>query len=54
MTLIDFRQSVVYLPICPICNQPVALETAKTDEHGQAIHEECYVVAVKLRLEISA
>lgn len=29
---------------CSICNQPVALEIAKTDEFGQALHEECYVL----------
>lgn len=29
--------------ICPICHQPVLLENCKTDEHGQATHEECYV-----------
>lgn len=31
------------LPTCPVCNERVELETSKTDEHGQAIHEECYV-----------
>jgi hypothetical protein len=36
------------LPACPICNRPVALEQAKTDEHGRAIHEDCYLVRVKL------
>ena len=34
------------LPLCPICNAPVPLETAKTDEEGTAIHEECYVLKV--------
>ena len=33
--------------VCPICNQPVSLESAKTDEHGLAIHEECYLVKLK-------
>lgn len=28
---------------CPVCNEPVLLETCKTDENGQATHEECYV-----------
>jgi hypothetical protein len=28
---------------CSICDKPVALETAKTDEVGQAAHEECYL-----------
>lgn len=30
--------------LCLVCNEPVSLETAKTDESGQAIHEECYLV----------
>jgi two-component sensor histidine kinase len=34
------------LPACCICNSPVLLETSKTDEYGQAIHEECYVLNV--------
>jgi hypothetical protein len=29
---------------CPICQLPVPLETAKTDEKGRAIHEQCYVL----------
>ncbi len=32
------------LPDCCICNNPVPLETSKTDEYGQAVHEECYVL----------
>jgi len=36
-------------PICAICKQPVDLEESKTDEHGQAVHENCYVQTVKLR-----
>jgi hypothetical protein len=35
-------------PMCSICNTPVPLETAKTDESGAAIHEECYLLKVKL------
>jgi len=30
------------LPKCKICNEPVELETAKTDEDGKAVHEDCY------------
>jgi hypothetical protein len=30
-------------PICPLCNEPVELETTKTNEDEEAIHEECYV-----------
>jgi hypothetical protein len=31
------------LPSCAICRQPVRLETAKTDENGQPVHEDCYL-----------
>jgi len=27
----------------------VELETTKTDEYGKAIHEECYVLKVRLK-----
>ncbi|MGD1082628.1 MAG: hypothetical protein ABR881_30305 [Candidatus Sulfotelmatobacter sp.] len=30
-------------PECVICKESVSLERSKTNEHGQAIHEECYV-----------
>jgi len=36
-------QSSVQAPICSICNLPVALNNAKTDEDGNAIHEDCYL-----------
>jgi hypothetical protein len=28
---------------CSICSQPVELATAKTDDNGKVVHEECYV-----------
>lgn len=28
---------------CAICNQLVDLTSSKADEHGQAVHEDCYV-----------
>lgn len=31
-------------PICSICDKPVSLDGAKTDEDGNAIHEACYRV----------
>ena len=34
---------------CPICNEPVPLETAKTDSDGKAVHEECYFQRIKLK-----
>jgi hypothetical protein len=33
------RHSVV----CSICSVPLPLETSKTDEGGNGVHEECYV-----------
>jgi hypothetical protein len=38
------------LPTCPVCNERVKLETSKTDEHGHAIHEECYVSTLQRAL----
>ena len=29
--------------VCCVCTIPIPLETSKTDEHGLAVHEECYV-----------
>ena len=31
-----------FTTICRYCNLPVALDTAKTDENGRAVHEDCY------------
>lgn len=28
---------------CVICNQPVALESAKVDEAGRPVHDSCYL-----------
>jgi hypothetical protein len=28
--------------LCWVCNKPVELETAKTDDRGRVVHEECY------------
>ena len=27
---------------CAVCNKPVDLKTAKTNERGKAVHERCY------------
>lgn len=35
-----------FTPLCPICNQPVLLETCKADEQGRAVHEQCYAMKV--------
>lgn len=37
------------LPLCSICNTAVPLESANTDENGEAIHGECYTLKVQLR-----
>jgi len=39
------------LPKCCICREPVCLETSNTDEYGQALHEECYVLKLCLKKE---
>ena len=36
--------------LCVICREPVTLETAKTDDDGQAIHEECYVEKIRRKI----
>ncbi len=36
---------------CSLCERPVSLESAKADEYGRAIHEECY--ALKMRLKVA-
>lgn len=30
-------------PLCSICHISVRLETAKSDEDGRPVHEECYL-----------
>lgn len=37
-----FHHSHACEPTCPICREPVKLETAKADEDGKPVHEECY------------
>lgn len=32
------------VPACAICGKPVPLETAKGDEGGRSVHEQCYVL----------
>lgn len=36
---------------CILCDQPVDLETAKTNDDGDAVHEECYALEMVLRLK---
>jgi len=37
------------LPLCGICNKPVDLEIAVTDQDGKPVHEECYVLKLRLK-----
>jgi hypothetical protein len=44
-------ESMDFVPVrhallCHICRKPVAVETAKTDAYGQAVHEDCYIVSL--------
>jgi hypothetical protein len=42
-----FRRNRHQLPdgqtLCASCREPLDLTAAKTDEDGQAVHEQCYV-----------
>jgi hypothetical protein len=38
-----------FLPCCVICNETVNLEESKADEHGRAVHENCYIFTVMLK-----
>ncbi|HKN15579.1 MAG TPA: hypothetical protein VJX47_01455 [Candidatus Sulfotelmatobacter sp.] len=35
--------------LCSICNCLVTLESAKSDEYGRPVHEECYVLKTQLK-----
>jgi len=37
-----------------MCNTPVPLNSAKTDEDGNAIHEACYLVRIGVTKPVSA
>lgn len=34
-------------PDCDLCGRPVKIESAVTDENGQAVHPACYLAAIK-------
>ncbi|MGA7924538.1 MAG: hypothetical protein WCA20_00925 [Candidatus Sulfotelmatobacter sp.] len=42
-------QDAPHLPRCSLCDKPVLLETSKTDENAKAVHEECYVLKMRLK-----
>lgn len=33
---------------CQLCQQPVPLESARINELGKAVHEECYLNALRI------
>ena len=35
--------------VCSLCRKPVPLESSKTDENGKAVHEECYMLMLRLK-----
>ena len=35
--------------LCHICGKPVDINTAKTDDAGRPVHEECYVLRELLK-----
>jgi hypothetical protein len=39
---------------CRICRKPVPVETAKTDDRGQAVHEECYILSVTQEPDVAS
>lgn len=41
---------IVY--ICWVCGAPVSLEECKIDEHGEAVHEKCYVTMIAQHLPV--
>jgi len=40
--------------ICSICNMPVPLSDAKTDEDGKAVHKNCYLIKLGLSEAVSS
>jgi len=34
---------------CSICNKPVDIEAATTDDQGKTVHRECYVLKIVIR-----
>jgi hypothetical protein len=45
----DAAAAAARLVKCTICGHPIALEIAKVDEDGDAVHEGCYVVKLRAR-----
>ena len=34
---------------CWVCGKEVSLLDCKTDEHGRAVHEQCYIARISLK-----
>ena len=46
MPLRKRQHQIPYQWLCAICREPVNLSTAKTDEDGQVVHDQCYFVKI--------
>ncbi len=44
----QFEQGAFELPRCILCDNLVLLGSSKTDENGKAVHEECYLLRMRL------
>jgi hypothetical protein len=40
-----------HYPVCPHCSQHVELESAATNENGQAVHEECHASKISKQID---
>jgi len=38
-------------PTCSVCKQSIRLETAKSDENGKPVHEDCYMTRLMASLQ---
>jgi len=47
MTIVSQFTAKFQFAMCDLCGQPVDLRTAKTDEDGKAVHDECYLLSMK-------
>jgi hypothetical protein len=40
-------------PLCSICEKSVRIETAKADEFGHTVHEDCYVASITMPVKFA-
>ena len=50
----DPASAAAWLVKCTICGHPIALEMAKADEHGAAVHEGCYLFKLRTKSKSAA